>query len=177
MKKQRVSVSIKKAFSLVEVVVALGIFAIAVIAVIGLLGPINQSIAEVQNGDDASRVAQSVQTELQRASFGTVQGFISANKLLYANRSGSIVALDTDTAKWDTDGDGSVSAEENAAKFFEIRLKLDSTLSPNGDQASYSEGYLAFFISMRWPGYTGDGAPFTNAQQQSIMVIPAALTR
>ncbi len=167
----------KCAFSLVEVVVAVGVFAIAVVAVIGMLVPINQSIANVQDGDDAARVAQVIQSELQKASFANVQGFINNATVLYANKSGRIVAPDADP-RWDVDGVGGVTLDEQAEKFFQITLDLNSVLSPNGnDVAAYTGGYLAFTIVMRWPGYTGDGKQFSQADQQSILVIPAAVTR
>jgi type II secretory pathway pseudopilin PulG len=165
------------AFSLVEVVVAVGVFAIAVVAVIGMLVPINQSIANVQDGDDASRVAQVIQSELQKASFSSVQGFIKNGTVLYANKAGSIVAPDADP-KWDADGVGGVTLYEQSAKFFQIKLELNADLSPNGDDtALYAGGFLAFTIVMRWPGYTGDGRLFAQADQQSILIIPAAVTR
>jgi uncharacterized protein (TIGR02598 family) len=165
-------------FSLVEVVVSLGIFVIAVVAVIGLLAPINQSISDVRDEDDAGRVAQIIQSELQKVPFASVQGFIDNPALkLYANRSGTIVALDTDTAKWDTDQSGVVTADENAAKFFEVSLSENAILSPGGKAAGYDGGFLAFSILIRWPGYTGEGLKFNQPQQQSLRVIPAAITR
>lgn len=169
----------RAAFSLVEVVVSLGIFVIAVVSVIGLLAPINQSISDVRDEDDAGRVAQIIQSELQKVPFASVQGFIdNASVKLYANRSGTIVALGTDTVKWDADQSGVVTADENAAKFFEVQLALNSTLSPGGTNAvTYDRGYLAFSILMRWPGYTAEGVPFSQPQQQSLRVIPAAITR
>lgn len=54
------------AFSLVEVVVAVGIFALAIVGVIGLLAPTNKAIAEVRDTDDAARVIAAVQQGLQQ---------------------------------------------------------------------------------------------------------------
>lgn len=165
------------AFSLVEVVVAVGVFAIAVVSVIGMLVPINQSISDVKDGDDASRISQVIQSQLQRAPFASVQGFIDLGTPLYANKTGTIVAIDTDP-KWDTDGDASISADERAAKFFRINLELNAALSPNGNNAAtYTGGFLAFTIVLRWPGYTGEGKLFDQPDQQSVLVIPAAVTR
>lgn len=56
----------KQAFSLVEVVVAVGIFALAIVGVIGLLSPTNKAIADVTDSDNATRVVNAVQAELQR---------------------------------------------------------------------------------------------------------------
>jgi uncharacterized protein (TIGR02598 family) len=162
-------------FSLVEVVVSLGIFVIAVVAVIGLLAPINQSISDVRDEDDAGRVAQIIQSELQKVPFASVQSFIANNTVLYANRAGTVVAPGNDTAKWDADQNSTVTPDEDAAKFFEIRLALNTDLHSSG--ANAAEGFLAFSILMRWPGYTGEGVPFSQPQQQSLRVIPASITR
>jgi prepilin-type N-terminal cleavage/methylation domain-containing protein len=56
----------KKGFSLVEVVVAVGIFALAIVGVIGLLSPTNKAIADVTDSDNATRVVNAVQQGLQQ---------------------------------------------------------------------------------------------------------------
>jgi type II secretory pathway pseudopilin PulG len=163
-------------FSLVEVVVAVGIFAIAVISVIGLLTPINQSVADVKDGDDASRVASMIQSELQRFGVTAVNGFVGGPNL-YANRTGSKIGL-TGAAVWDTDvpdlnGNSAIDAfEKNADKFFEIKLIANPSLPFNANS-----GFLAVNIEIRWPGYTADGNKFPTPEQQSILVVPAAITR
>ena len=59
-------VSKSQGFSLVEVVVAVGIFAIAIVGVIGLLAPTAKSISETADTAVASRLADSVAVELAR---------------------------------------------------------------------------------------------------------------
>lgn len=177
--KNRFTLRLAKGFSLVEVVVAVGIFAIAVISVIGLLAPINQSVADVKDGDDASRVASMIQNELQRVGVGAVNGFITGNQTLYASRTGSKIGLDNQLAPWNVDvpdlnGNGSTEAFEiNAQKFFEIRLSANSALP----FTAATDGFLALNIELRWPGYTGDGNQFGSSEQQSILIVPAAITR
>lgn len=56
----------RAAFSLVEVVVAVGIFALAIVGVIGLLSPTNKAIADVADSDNATRVVNAVQQGLQQ---------------------------------------------------------------------------------------------------------------
>lgn len=170
----------RPAFSLVEVVVAIGIFAIAVISVIGLLAPINQSVTDVKDGDDASRVVSIVQTELQRAGITAVTGFFG--QTLYASRSGHKIGLGTNTALWeanvvDENGANGITDETDGQKFFSIQLTRDTTLSPAANDAS--AGFLAFTIQLRWPAYTGDGRQLTGdaLDQQSVLIIPAAINR
>lgn len=168
------------AFSLVEVVVAVGIFAIAVIAVIGMLVPINQSVSDVKESDDATRVVSIIQSELQRVGIAKVAGFVTGANTIYASRSGSKIGIDDRNAPWnvdvpDLDGSGGApqSFEIDAQKFFEIKL----TANPSLPFTAASDGFLAINIEIRWPGYTADGNKFTAIGEQSILIVPAAITR
>ncbi len=177
----RTNVSSRAAFSLVEVVVAIGIFAIAVISVIGLLGPINQSVANVKDSDDAARVVSIIQAELQRFGVTQVNSYLTANTPLYANRDGSKIGTDVVTAPWNVDppdlnGNNVADAfEVQAQKFFEIKLKANPNLAFN----AANDGFLALNIELRWPAYTGDGNKLTGdaLDQQSIFIVPVAITR
>ena len=170
----------RTAFSLVEVVVAVGIFAIAVISVIGLLGPINQSVANVKDGDDATRVISIVQSELQRLGIVQVNSFRGAGTLLYANRDGSKIGTNVATAPWNVDVPeldgvaGSSALEINAQKFFQISLLRNDDLPFDA-----LNGFLALNIVLRWPAFTGDGNELTGdaIEQQSILIVPVAITR
>lgn len=178
-------------FSLIEVVVAVGIFAIAIVSVIGLLGPINKSVADVRDFDDASRVVAALQGELQRAGFSNVANFIDNNTSLYADRTGRRIGQDNaadNSTIWNRDisgqaltdlnGNGSTTDERDAQKFFSIKLTRNSDLSPNSAQnPDTSAGFLAFTITLRWPAYLPNGTPISDSSQQSVMVIPAAITR
>jgi hypothetical protein len=74
----------------------------------------------------------------------------------------------------DLNADGNVDAfEKNADKFFEIRLTSNPSLTYTVDK----DAFLAFNIEVRWPGYTADGNLFTAVDQQSILIVPAAITR
>ncbi len=184
----RPSCFFRRGFSLIEVVVAVGIFAIAIVSVIGLLGPINKTVADVRDFDDASRVVAAIQSQLQGAGFNNVVNFINSNTKLVADRTGQRIGQDNtadNTAIWgldslgnaitDQNGNGSTADERDAQKFFVITLTRNTTLSPATNDTT--AGFLAFTITLRWPGYTPDGQPFTDTTQQSVMVIPAAITR
>lgn len=151
---------------MIEVVVAVGIFAIAIVSVIGLLGPINKSVADVRDFDDASRVVAAIQGRLQTAGFTTVVGYFG--QTIYASRSGDKVGV-TGSSIW-TNG--------NADKFFAVNLTRNAALSPNSaSNPDSSAGYLAFTIELRWPAYLPNGQEVTDSSQQSVMIIPAAITR
>lgn len=55
----------RSAFSLIEVVLAIGIFLITVLALVGLLGPTLQSVDEVEKTDEVSSVVNTINAFLQ----------------------------------------------------------------------------------------------------------------
>ena len=165
---------VRDAFSLVEVVVAVGIFALAIVGVIGLLAPTSKSIADVSDSDSASRVIAVVQSQLQTAGFSTVKSNLGGTTF-YASKDGSKVGLAGATI-WTSD---------QAEKFFEFTLvrngdtpNVGDGLSPAANDAT--AGFLAFTIVLKWPAYApnaaGTGTPVNNTQK-SVMVVPAAVTR
>lgn len=56
----------RRGFSLVEVVVAIGIFAVAVLSIIGLLLPNTQAVEQQLEASISRRLAENIQSELQR---------------------------------------------------------------------------------------------------------------
>ncbi len=167
-----VSPSSKKAasgaFSLVEVVVAVGIFALAIVGVIGLLVPTSKNITDVADADSASRVINAIQGGLQKTPFNDIIDGMDNGTIFYASKDGSKIGAEGSTAVWPND----------AEKFFTFKLIRNVTLSPpsNNDTA----GFLAFTIEMRWPAFvqTSETAfAAVDPTQQSVMVVPAAITR
>jgi len=156
-------------FSLIEVVVAVGIFALAIVGVIGLLVPTSKNISDVADSDSASRAISAIQSGLQSSGFTTVQGNLA--KTFYASRNGDKVGA-SDAAIWSTTG------VTNQDKFFEFTLVRNDTLSPAS--ADPTAGFLAFTIVLKWPAFVpsanGTGTA-VDPSQKSVMVIPAAITR
>lgn len=161
-------------FSLVEVVVAIGIFALAIVGVLGLLVPTSKNITNVADSDSASRVISAIQSGLQKTDFTTVVNSLGGAQF-YASKDGSKVGLGSNTSLWTS----------NQEKFFGFTLVRNGD-SPNvGDGLSpaandNTAGFLAFTIVLKWPAYApsadGLGTP-VDASQQSVMVVPAAITR
>lgn len=160
-----------KAFSLVEVVVAAGIFALAIVGVIGLLSPTNKAVADVADSDAAARAISAIQSGLQETGFSGVLANFSASAAapeykFAASKNGDKVGLIDDT----TD-----KFSGNEEKFFEFALIRNDTLSPTNNDTT--AGYLAFTISLRWPAYLPDGTKFEVNEQKSVLIVPAAITR
>ena len=66
----------RSAFTLLEVIVALGVFAVGMVAVIGLLSSVTKSGASAGEAEAAARVADSVQARLRSLPFDTVAGLL-----------------------------------------------------------------------------------------------------
>jgi hypothetical protein len=61
------SLNRSRGFSLIEVVLAIGIFLVTVLALVGLLGPTLQSVDEVEKTDEVSSVVNTVNAFLQNS--------------------------------------------------------------------------------------------------------------
>tara|TARA_B110000196_G_scaffold319621_1_gene338230 strand:- start:1275 stop:1988 length:714 start_codon:yes stop_codon:yes gene_type:complete len=62
-----ISSSRRAGFSLIEVVLAIGIFLVTVLALVGLLGPTLQSVDEVEKTDEVSSIVNTLNTFLQNS--------------------------------------------------------------------------------------------------------------
>ena len=177
----------KKAFSLIEVVVAVGIFAIAIVSVIGLLVPISQSVVDVREGDYAARLVTLAQSQIQRLPYSTVKDYLNnppadnpssvpalaSDTRLFASMDGSKFGPAKDASIWNP-SDQLSEQQQRALMFFKIKLERNSTLSPaaNDDTA----GFLAFNMTVTWTVYNPNGQG-VSTPQQSTLIIPCAITR
>lgn len=181
----------RKAFSLVEVVVAVGIFAIAILSVIGVLTGVGRSVGEVVDTDKASRLVGVVQARLQASSFSTIVASLKTDatvageatgydpsadtRVFFANEDGSIVAPYNATSAWEQNDPTPTITERDALKFFELTLIRNPNLSPANNDGS--AGFLAFTIRIRWPAFLPNGTRVTDHTQKEVLMIPAVITR
>lgn len=176
-KKQR----IRAGFSLVEVVVAVGIFALAIVGVIGLLGPTARSVSDVSDSDAATRVVSTIQAALQQRVASSSTGFTSLGSVLQVPSGGNPPTYDFFATKdgrfVGTAAEFTTASVSNSEKFFEFALLRNTSLSGSNNSGDASAGYLAFTISLRWPAYQANGTQVTEASQKSVMIVPAAVTR
>jgi len=125
-----------KGFSLVEVVVAVGIFAISIVAVIGLLGPTNKSVADVRDTDDATRVVNAIQAQLQtmaETSAGWTQLTSSTASVRLLRLSSEVTTDDTAPIKDLTTTDYTLYATRDGSR---IHIYKDSGTYWNGSSPS-----------------------------------------
>lgn len=163
-----------KAFSLLEVVVAIGVFALGIVVVIGLLAPIGRAVANNSDAEAASNVADLLKSELMRRvrgadSFAPVTLlFKSADawsretdsniqndpQTLFADRAGTTIGS-YDSPVWDA---------PEVARFYEITVVRNSSLSPAANDETAV--MLAYTARLRWP-VVASGA---SANQQTLLV-------
>lgn len=182
------SISHKSGFSLVEVVVAVGIFALSIVGVIGLLSPTNKAIADVSGSDNATRVVTAAQLGLQQLAtsgrFTTLgsavgvgssainrnDGYIQATAPADPADGASLATSSTynrftlyasrDGSKIGLTTDTAAWGSSDNQKYFEIMLIRNTTLSANAAAASAdtAAGYLAYTMRIRWPAFIPNAA-------------------
>ena len=85
-----------RAFSLVEVVIAVGIFAVAVISIVGLILPNTKRIADQLDAQVAQRLSDNIRFELERYGFKNITSSLNAANdrvFLVATSDGSRVLI------------------------------------------------------------------------------------
>ena len=181
------------AFSLLEVVAAVGIFAIGMVAVIGLFAPVAKSVGNLADAEAATNVASLLTAKLQGQPIPAVAALLKVSsgpnrhqltdadnnpnspaadprsdpQLLFASRDGSKIAPYGD-AIWI---DPATRQPSDLDKFFEIALIRNETLSPPGDATATPPTnpdatalYLAYTARIRWPAFVPDATP-TNQRR------------
>ena len=157
------------AFTLLEVIVALGVFAVGMVGVIGLLGSVTKSGTAAGEAAAAARVADSVQARLRSLPFTAVAALLqdpaavqkndalgnynpndgTHPAVLFAKLNGEVGIYDSVKTKLWLDSSGATVA--NADKFFEIELIRQTALSPAGTDAAAA--MLAYTMRVRWPSW------------------------
>jgi type II secretory pathway pseudopilin PulG len=169
------------AFSLIEVVAAVGVFAVGMVAVLSLFTPVAKSIGSVADADASAKVADLVRMKLQTLGPSGLVPLLKNAKssgheltdadaksdydltkdaqLLFASRDGTKIGLYSDSV-WI---DPSTRQPSDVEKFFEIALIRNETLSPvAADSATPPPIVYAYTARVRWPAFVPDA---TNARR------------
>jgi type II secretory pathway pseudopilin PulG len=191
------------AFSLLEVVVAVGVFAIGIVAILALFAPAAKSVSANAEAEAAAAVAQALAADLQRRvvsadpdPFAAVTALLKKStaaggheltadnaradydiardpQLLFANRDGTKIGTFADTTVWGT-------PNSNREKFFEIALIRNETLSPPADPAAdppvnpdATAAFIAYTARIRWPAFVA----LSGAGAQQVGANPAGAVR
>jgi type II secretory pathway pseudopilin PulG len=188
---------------LLEVVVAVGVFAIGIVAILALFAPAAKSVSANAEAEAAAAVAQALAADLQRrvvradaAPFAAVTALLKKStaaggheltndnaradydiardpQLLFANRDGTKIGTFADTTVWGT-------PNSNREKFFEISLIRNETLSPPADPAAdppvnpdATAAFIAYTARIRWPAFVA----LSGAGAQQVGANPAGAVR
>lgn len=160
----RENVAWPSAFSLVEVVVALGIFSVGIAVVLRLFAGISESIRLVGETEAGIHAAEMLVSRLRARPFGEVAGcLMTAEELQRMDSAGRpgrsrdhrLFFSDPTADRIARDGDA-IWAGHEREKYFEIALVRDEHLSPltEDEQAAC----LVFTVCVRWPISASGGA-------------------
>lgn len=159
----------KHAFTLVEVVLALGIFLVTVLALVGLLGPTLKSVSDVESADEVISVVNSLNAFLQNSQeIAGTSGNSKFREIYDAVNSGNhatvFVFKSYQNSSSDVIGltigfDGETQARVNAADFrqaagqiFRVVLSASSVL-PNTARSASRNGDGVYTLSQSFDSY------------------------
>lgn len=159
------------AFTLLEVIVAVGIFAIGMGAVFGLFTPVAKSVADSADAEAAARIVDLVKIKLQsqgivgvapllKVATGRTHQLTDADarnnyniaadsQLLFASRDGTKVGTYSDPI-W---VDPATRQRSDRDKYFEIALIRNEAISPNNASLDATAPVLAYTARVRWPAF------------------------
>lgn len=155
-----------RAFSLVEVVIAIGIFAGAIATILALFGPLSRAASEVSRARQAARLAEAINVELVRLrdafpssatqtkndQFAAL--FVNNGSLtLVGSTDGTRVVREADAGNA-IDGDlasGTVRGVAASDRPFLIRIVAQSASTPG------QTPFLALTAAVEWPYQISDG--------------------
>lgn len=177
----------RDAFSLLEVVVAIGIFAAGMLGVVALFTPVARSVSASADAEAAARVSDALKMKLQSMPFLEVTALLKVSngarhaltdtdarsdynpatdaQILFASRDGGKVGTYSDPV-WI---DPVTNRNSDREKFFEIALIRNETLSPLVVATPPAEGepapanpdatayLLAYTARVRWPAFVKQG--------------------
>ncbi len=157
------------AFSLVEVVIAVGLFALSIVAIVGLLGPILDSVRESEETEIVSNLNEMIRAELERMPFTMPGRGDSIDNLrltspgdsfvLYGNRDLTAIGPEAFFDNPPPDLAGEIG---DADKFFRVELR-QSPAYPFQEGAAAEYPSRTFHVRVYWPAYRRTGPGIDDA--------------
>ncbi len=168
-----------RGFSLIEVILAIAVFGLTIVAVIGLLGPTAEQVRDLKDLKVANGLPGPVREELNRLGFdyfvdidsdgvGTVNPPITVDEPvdLFGTEDGSLVSIGRET-------DPDAPQLPPADRYFLVEVFLAAPVDEPDENLSYdrdpADAYLAFRVNISWPYHlrtgTGDADYDTVAEE------------
>jgi hypothetical protein len=165
-----------------------GVFAVGIVAVLGLLSPVSRSVAGVADQDKAAHLGEAIQTELARlrdsqtatSSLTKLDAFAAlvpagGTLNLVASRDGAHVIRESDAGNDTVTGSPPGIAKRD--RYFLIVVTRQP--SPLGDYTN-GAGFLALTLTVKWPyqitaGSGADDATAADLTVASVLVLNTAL--
>ena len=141
--------AITHAFSLIELVIALGTCAFGLVTLVGLLAAAARETRQALEGDALQRVLAAVQGELATVDFGAVAGAL-VEEGESVGEAGSFFANPTGGRLGRAD---EVPAEE---RFFAIVLERNADVTPPATDGR--AGFVVYHVRVEWPHRLPDGS-------------------
>src|SRR5437588_2740362 len=139
------------AFSLVEVVIALGVVSFAIVAILGLIPTGLQTSHSSQDETRAAQMAQGILAGMA----SQAQMSLTAVKLPVSSGSGPSVDLtNSSTTQLYANNDGQVSQVATGATY-NVAVITDSNVSPDGFDPTFANKVT---VQVRWPADPNPGA-------------------
>lgn len=154
-------------FSLIEVILALGILSVALLIVFGIFTPFLNRTGEVIAYSNVDRVADLVSTQIQSLEYDEVISILNQQVLLFANRSGDALVSDADP-----------QLEEKlpeADRHYAISLTRNMDLSPAARDDT--AGFVAFQIRIDRLIRAPNGQLLDNQLDTNLGIFNTAVTR
>lgn len=155
------------AFSLVEVLLSLGILSVALLIVIGVLTPFMDRTGEVVERGNTNRITDRIIAEIEELAFTEVASVLNENVGLFASRAGDRLYLITDP---DLD-----DLLPEAERHYAIALTRNEDLSPAS--RDNSAGYLCFQIKIERLLHSPDGRILETPLDQTQAIFNTAILR
>lgn len=162
-------------FSLMEVVIATGVFAFAIVAVIGLMGTPSRSAREVIDSDVAARLAEATDEQLKDFVRLATNGFDDLDDatapgelVVYATVDGSRIQLEqrAEEPAPPAEGATATAAEDIPVGEQYFLLEISQLVSP--PPAPDPKPYLALQVRVQWPYKLPDGTEAQATQRSSF---------
>jgi len=148
-------------FSLIEVVVALGILAVGGVLVLGLVTPVTRSVTATTEAETAARAVESALLELRARPWPEVAGRLKSEEDFVVQRQAERDGLydplrDAQLLFASREGGRVVGAEgPDVEKYYELTLVRDERLVPAASVAT--SPVLVFTVRVRWPTLVATG--------------------